>query len=215
MLSHYKAVVWETGDDIILRAPGQVPADHGRRPALDIELSVRDYLNEGGKLLVTGKYALFAQAANGALLLQPVRRQPECTDARRPTRACRCSTTSCSTGSAPTTTSTAAAPTPTASPYPLAGIAGAFTGFAGTLNAAGSASNQDHTASFLTDVELPAAGRSSRSSPARRRWTGSARAPRRSTRTPATGTCTAGRPTSRYKRLTRTVDLTGGDAPAS
>ena len=25
VLSHYKAVLWETGDDVILRAPGQVP----------------------------------------------------------------------------------------------------------------------------------------------------------------------------------------------
>ena len=72
VLSHYEAVLWETGDDIILRAPGQVGGTT-MKAALDIELSVRDYLNEGGKALVSGKYALFAQAANGALLLQPVR----------------------------------------------------------------------------------------------------------------------------------------------
>ena len=41
------------------------------KAALDIELSVRDYLNEGGKALVSGKYALFAQAANGAYFYNP------------------------------------------------------------------------------------------------------------------------------------------------
>ena len=70
VLSHYKAVLWETGDDIILRAPGQVRGTT-MKAALDIELSVRDYLNEGGKALVSGKYALFAQAANGAYFYNP------------------------------------------------------------------------------------------------------------------------------------------------
>ena len=51
MLSHYKAVVWETGDDIIPRAAGQVGGT-AAKAALDTELAVRDYLNEGGKLLL-------------------------------------------------------------------------------------------------------------------------------------------------------------------
>ena len=37
VLSHYKAVLWETGDDIILRAPGQVGGTT-MKAALDIEL---------------------------------------------------------------------------------------------------------------------------------------------------------------------------------
>ena len=59
------------------------------KAALDIELSVRDYLNEGGKLLVSGKYALFAQAANGAYFYNPFAGRRS---ARRRTtiRACRC-----------------------------------------------------------------------------------------------------------------------------
>ncbi len=89
VLSHYDAVLWETGDDIILRAPGQV-AGTTMKAALDIELSVRDYLNEGGKLLVSGKYALFAQAANGAYFYNP--NAPASRSARTPTTrsACRC-----------------------------------------------------------------------------------------------------------------------------
>ena len=49
VLSHYRAVVWETGDDIIPRAAGQ-PAGTAARSTLETELAVRDYLNEGGKL---------------------------------------------------------------------------------------------------------------------------------------------------------------------
>ena len=70
VLSHYKAVLWETGDDVILRAPGQVP-ETTMKAALDIEVSVRDYLNEGGKLLLSGKNALLAQVGERRLLLQP------------------------------------------------------------------------------------------------------------------------------------------------
>ena len=112
VLSHYKAVVWETGDDIIPRAPGQV-AGTTAKAALDTELAVRDYLNEGGKLLLSGKYALFAQAPT-ARTSTTRSRPPECTTPDD-VRACRCSTTSSSTGWARTPTSTTAAPTPTAS----------------------------------------------------------------------------------------------------
>ena len=72
-------MLWETGDDIILRAPGQAPGTT-MKAALDIEVSVRDYLNESGKLLVSGKNALLAQSANGGYLYNPnAPGQPECT----------------------------------------------------------------------------------------------------------------------------------------
>ena len=60
-------------------------------------------------------------------------------------------TTSCSTGWARTSTSATAAPTRTGEPYALVGVAGtAFAGWTGDLNAAGSAENQDHTGLLLT-----------------------------------------------------------------
>ncbi len=77
VLSHYDAVVWETGNDIIPRAPGQVGGTAATM-ANDLELVVRDYLNEGGKLLAAGKYNQFAQAANGAYFYNPFQ-PPECT----------------------------------------------------------------------------------------------------------------------------------------
>jgi hypothetical protein len=66
VLSHYKAVVWYTGDDFIVRGPNQVrpggPATGGP-PAPRSSSTTRssrrgDFMNEGGKLLVTGKNAL-------------------------------------------------------------------------------------------------------------------------------------------------------------
>ena len=66
VLTHYKAVVWYTGDDFVVRGPNQVrpggPAtggSTGTEKLFDDEiLASRDFMNEGGKLLVTGKNAL-------------------------------------------------------------------------------------------------------------------------------------------------------------
>jgi len=58
VLSHYKAVIWETGDDIYVRGPAQAPG-HGTEKLFDDEIvNARDYMNEGGKLLVAGQQAL-------------------------------------------------------------------------------------------------------------------------------------------------------------
>jgi Zinc carboxypeptidase/Immune inhibitor A peptidase M6 len=61
VLSHYKAVIWYTGDDVITREPGMSPGTASRL-ANDETLDVRAYLNEGGRLLYTGKYAGFEDA---------------------------------------------------------------------------------------------------------------------------------------------------------
>jgi hypothetical protein len=61
VLSHYKAVIWYTGDDVLTREPGMVPGTASRL-AQDTMLNVRSYLNEGGRLLFTGKYAGFGFA---------------------------------------------------------------------------------------------------------------------------------------------------------
>ncbi|WP_308250548.1 M14 family metallopeptidase [Nonomuraea rhizosphaerae] len=78
VLSHYKAVVWETGDDIIPRSAGQVGGTTSKG-GVETELAVRDYLNEGGKLLHAGKYPSFAANNNGAYYYQPNQPAlPEC-----------------------------------------------------------------------------------------------------------------------------------------
>jgi hypothetical protein len=61
VLSHYAAVIWYTGDDLITREPGMV-AGTASRLANDEMLAVRSYLNEGGRLFYTGKYAGYENA---------------------------------------------------------------------------------------------------------------------------------------------------------
>jgi Immune inhibitor A peptidase M6 len=208
VLSHYKAVVWETGDDVILRAPGQV-AGTTARAALETELAVRDYLNEGGKLLLGGKNALFAQAANGSYHYNPFS-PPECTTPN----AYPClpvlndfqqyylgaHTYVGNGGSAPGGT-----------PHPLEGSSAPFAGFTGTLNAPGSAANQDHTASFLTSSSfLPPARFPQFASSAPVDWDRPGAAPF----DPFTGEwyVYSGQADVTYKRLMRTVDLTSATA---
>lgn len=54
VLSHYDAVVWYTGDDIITRDAGW-PAGTASRSANDLTLHMREYMNAGGGVLYTGK----------------------------------------------------------------------------------------------------------------------------------------------------------------
>lgn len=57
VLSHYDAVIWYTGDDYLTREPGQRPGTGTSSLANEEMLAVRSYLNEGGKLMYTGKNA--------------------------------------------------------------------------------------------------------------------------------------------------------------
>jgi len=62
ILSHYDVVIWYTGDDeAILARDGA--AGTVSRVANELMLAVRDYLNEGGRLLYTGKYAGYPYGA--------------------------------------------------------------------------------------------------------------------------------------------------------
>jgi len=56
VLSHYDAVVWYTGDDIVTRELGWEPGTASRL-AMDEVLEVREFLNSGGRVLYTGKWA--------------------------------------------------------------------------------------------------------------------------------------------------------------
>jgi Zinc carboxypeptidase len=56
VLSHYDAVIWYTGNDIITREPGW-GGGNASRLAIQELYGIRDYLNEGGKVFYTGKYA--------------------------------------------------------------------------------------------------------------------------------------------------------------
>ena len=153
VLSHYDAIVWESGDDIITRATGQ-PAGTADKLSLDLELSVRDYLNEGGKALVSGKYNQYAQAANGVYDYNPFA-PPQCTTVD--TYPC-----------LPLANDflqywlgvynyvDGGGTSAEGESFPVNGVAGEFDGFAGTFNGGDSANNQDHTGSLVTTSSIPA-----------------------------------------------------------
>jgi Zinc carboxypeptidase len=71
VLSHYDAVLWYMGDDAVTRTAGRGPGNADRL-ALDEMLEARAYMNEGGRVLYTGKNAIlqFSPAA-GAQLYDP------------------------------------------------------------------------------------------------------------------------------------------------
>jgi hypothetical protein len=88
VLSHYDAVVWYTGDDIITREAGWT-AGTASRLAMDEILNMREYMNNGGGVLYTGKYAAtqFATAGPPGYAYDPKGGPQSCAD---PTVAPRC-----------------------------------------------------------------------------------------------------------------------------
>lgn len=207
VLSHYKAVVWETGDDIITRAVGQ-PGGTAAKLAVDIELNVRDYLNEGGKLLHTGKNAGLTQGADGTYFYEPdAPAQPECT-VRTDPPCLPILNDFLQYYLGAYTYIDGGGTGPDGKAYPVKGAGGAFAGFQSTLNGGDSANNQDHTASFLTTSSfLPKKQFPQFSSSAPIGWERPGGAPF----DPHTGSWYLFSQSAdvSYKRLTRTVDLTG------
>ncbi|MGH2484273.1 MAG: M14 family zinc carboxypeptidase [Candidatus Limnocylindria bacterium] len=68
VLSHYDAVIWYTGDDIVTREPGWGGGNASRLAMQEIN-EVRDFMNEGGRVLYTGQRAgqQFTNAVQGQL----------------------------------------------------------------------------------------------------------------------------------------------------
>ncbi len=204
VLSHYDAVVWETGDDIITRDAAQ-PAGTAAKLSLDIELAVRDYLNEGGKALVTGQFNQFAQAANGVYDYNPFA-PPECTTPD--TYPCLPLFNDFQQYWLGAYNYVSDGGTGDEGPFGVSGAAGgAFDGFAGTFNGGDSANNQIHTASLLaTSSFLPPADFPQFASSAPVKWDRPGAAPY----DPHTGEwyVYSQLADQGWKRMTRTVDLT-------
>jgi hypothetical protein len=75
VLSHYKAVIWYTGNDVITREPGWA-GGNASRLANDEIIEVRAFLNEGGRLLYTGKFAGHqGTTAHGSQFFDPIANQ--------------------------------------------------------------------------------------------------------------------------------------------
>jgi hypothetical protein len=60
VLSHYDAVVWYTGNDLVAREVGKGPGNVSR-VVVDTTLAMREYLNRGGSLIYTGQRAGFVE----------------------------------------------------------------------------------------------------------------------------------------------------------
>ena len=76
VLGHYRAVLWYTGDDLFVREPGMGAGTGTSKLADDEIIAVRDYLNDGGKLLYTGQNAAFGQLSGFAY--NPAGQPPYC-----------------------------------------------------------------------------------------------------------------------------------------
>ena len=57
VLSHYKGVIWYTGDDIVTREADGRAGGNADRLALDEMLEMRAYMDEGGRVAYSGKTA--------------------------------------------------------------------------------------------------------------------------------------------------------------
>ncbi len=207
VLSHYKAVVWETGDDVIPREVGQ-PGGTTTKSTLDTELAVRDYLNEGGKLLMTGQYNGFAAGANGAYYYNPYA-PPQCTTPGED--PCLPLFNDFQQYYLGAYTYVSDGGTGDDGAFPVKGTGGEFDGFDGALGGGDGADNQGHTASYLTTSSfLPPADFPQFASSAPISWVRPGGAPY----DPRTGTyyLSSGQADKSYKRVTRTIDLTGASS---
>lgn len=210
VLSHYDVVVTTTGDGIVPRAPGQ-PEGTVAKVASDLELALRDYLNEGGRLLYTGRHAGFASGADGAYVYNPAA-PPECAVPEPPCLPLSNDFLQYWLGAYRYNDNAGTRPD-NGQPWPLSGTDGAFADVRYTLGGGDSAGNQDHTASFVTTSSVLEPKRFPQfAGTAALEWQGKGASPF----APLTGDRYAwsGQADQAWKRLSRVVDLRGASSGA-
>ncbi|MGH2953295.1 MAG: M14 family zinc carboxypeptidase [Solirubrobacterales bacterium] len=225
VLSHYETVIWYSGNDLITREPGWGPGNASRL-ANDLMLEARSYLNEGGSLLYTGQWAGgLENGVGGTQLYDPVANE-RCVGPLPDLEILldRCLTISDKNDflqyylGAFLYNSDAGTDPETGEPFPVQGVSDPYSAFGWDLNGADSADNQAHTASFLTTSSLlPPDEYPQFASGAPAIWDrgGTGAAPFE----PFDGDryMYSQRADISFKRLARTIDLTGvsaGDAPS-
>lgn len=157
VLSHYDAVIWYTGDDIVTREAGWA-GGNADRLAMDQILEVRDFLNEGGRVLYTGSWAGSQFTPNvGTQLYDPTEANAQCH--ADPAVEIRCRALG---GSGDFTndvmqywlgaflTIDNAGTAEDGSLLDVVGVDTPLTGLEWGFNGADSAANQDHSNSFIT-----------------------------------------------------------------
>jgi hypothetical protein len=214
VMSHYDAVVWYMGNNFITRTAGRGPGNVDRLHN-ELTLQARAYLNEGGKLLFNGQWAgALENAVGGTQLYDPVAGE-----------ACvvggvqvldRCLVLSDKNdfqqywlGSY--IYNSDAGTDENGNPFSVDGVADPYTGLTWEFNGADSAQNQVHTASLITTSSiLPSDEYPQFAGDAPAVWnTGASGAFE-----PFDGDwyVYSGMGDVSYKRLMRTIDLTGVDA---
>ena len=153
VLGHYDAVIWYTGNDFVTREAGK-QAGNVSRLAVDMTLTMRQFLNEGGALTYTGQRAgAVENGLAGTQYYDPVANQ-QCVKSGK-LMLNRCLVWSDKNDflqyylGAFIYNSRDGAPT-----APVQGTAVPYSGLTWNLNGADSANNQNHTASFITTSSI-------------------------------------------------------------
>jgi hypothetical protein len=156
VLSHYDAAIWYTGDDVVTREPGWGPGNASRLAMQEL-LEVRDFLNEGGRVLYTGQHAGKQYTTGlGTQLYDPFENKQCRAD---PAVLARCLALSGSGNSqgdpieyflgATITTPDGGFDPNSGEPFPISGIDDPLTGLSLERNGADSAQNQGSDSSFI------------------------------------------------------------------
>jgi murein tripeptide amidase MpaA len=156
VLSHYDAVVWYTGNDVVTREPGWGPGNASRLAMQEIN-EVRDYLNEGGRVLYTGQRAGQQYTTGvGTQLYDPFENLQCSSDPAVTARCLPLHGSGDSQGDpieywfgATVTTPGGGFDPNTGDPFPIAGLADPLAGLSLERNGADSAQNQAIDSSFV------------------------------------------------------------------
>jgi hypothetical protein len=156
VLSHYDAVIWYTGDDVVTREPGWGPGNASRLAMQEL-LEVRDFINEGGRALYTGQNAGQQYTpALGTQLYDPFENRECRADPAIQARCLALLGSGDSQGDpieywfgAAITTAGGGLDPNTGDPFDVSGIDDPFTGLTWSVNGADSAQNQASNSSFI------------------------------------------------------------------
>ncbi|HEY7121351.1 MAG TPA: M14 family zinc carboxypeptidase, partial [Solirubrobacterales bacterium] len=157
VLDHYDAVLWYTGNDVVPREAGREPGN-ASRVANDMTLEMRQYLNDGGKLLYTGQWAGGLENGDaGAQYYDPVANEQCVVGGELVLTRCKLIADKndfIQYYLGAYLYNSDAGTDDNGQPLPVQGISDPFSGADWLFNGADSAANQIHTASFVTTSSL-------------------------------------------------------------
>ncbi len=225
VLSHYDAVVWYTGDDVVTREPGWGPGNASRLAMQEL-LEVRDFVNEGGRVLYTGQSAgQQYTAALGSQLYDPFENKQCRADPAIQARCLALSGSGDSQGDpieytfgAAITTAGGGLDPETGEPFDVKGIDDPLTGLTFGFNGADTAQNQGNDSSFIATEDFLTVTDPADSFPQFASWPAAEYLSGLSGPfDPHTGTSFmwSDRADEAYKRLTRTITVPTGGATLS